>query len=261
MLTVSTQLTEQDDLAVFERMLSSVAWADEIIVFNMDRSDVEFERLCKKYKARVIKVKTPPVVEVIRNRQLTLANKEWVLVMDYDEVITQGLASEIKTITNQGRPQLSGYFITRRNYSLGYPLKHGGFGHDAVPRLFYKDHFVNWPPEIHSMPTISGSYGYCRDFMEHHKDASLSQMVDKTNRYSAVEAQQFLNGGLPLVTSVTLLRKSIMEFVRRYFFKAGFLDGRIGLLQALYQGYSVFLSYAKLYELQTNKTKIIWKKL
>jgi len=86
--------------------------------------------------------------------------------------------------------------------------------------------------------------------MEHHKDASLSQMVIKTNRYSKIEAQQFLDGGLALVTRFTLIRKIGMEFCRRYILKLGFLDGRIGLLQALYQSYSVFLTYAKLYELQ-----------
>jgi hypothetical protein len=44
-----------------------------------------------------------------------------------------------------------------------------------------------------------------------------------------------------------------MEFIRRYFLKRGYLDGRIGLFQSLYQGYSVFISYAKLYELQRSK--------
>lgn len=255
MLTVSTQLSREDDLVAFERMLSSVATADEIIVFNMERTDAEFERICNLYKTRIIKIKTPPVVEVIRNRQISESSHEWVLVMDYDEVITKELMAEIKNITKTTSPQISGYFITRRNYSLGYPVKHGGYGADAVPRLFYKNNFVNWPSEIHSMPSISGNYGYCQGVMEHHKDASLAQMVAKTNRYSAVEARQFSDGGLPTVTPVTLLRKSIMEFVRRYFFKVGFLDGRIGLLQAMYQGYSVFLSYAKLYELQIKKSK------
>ena len=86
--------------------------------------------------------------------------------------------------------------------------------------------------------------------MEHHKDASLVQMVAKTNRYSDIEARLFFEGGLAPVTPLTLLRKSTMEFIRRYFLKRGYLDGAIGLFQSLYQGYSVFISYAKLYSLQ-----------
>ena len=91
--------------------------------------------------------------------------------------------------------------------------------------------------------------------MEHHKDASLAQMVTKTNRYSAIEAEQFFHGGLPLVTPFTLFRKPTMEFIRRYLLKRGFLDGSIGLIQSLYQAYSVFISYAKLYELQHKKAE------
>jgi hypothetical protein len=91
--------------------------------------------------------------------------------------------------------------------------------------------------------------------MEHHKDASLSQMVTKTNRYSDIESQQFYDGGLPPVTALTLIRKTGMEVFRRYILKLGFLDGRIGVVQAIYQGFSVFISYAKLFEKQQSSQK------
>lgn len=254
MLSVSTQIAKEDDLTVFARMLDSVRWADELIIFNMQREGSEAKKLFTKYKARVINIKTPKVVEEIRARQIKESKSDWVLVMDYDEVITGDLAKEIKNVGNSNQ-KYGAYFITRRNYSLGYPLKHGGFGDDAVPRLFNKSDFVSWPTEIHGMPKIKSEFGYLTNPMEHHKDASLAQMVAKTNRYTDVEARQFFEGGTAPVTQLTLLRKTIMEFIRRYIIKAGFLDGKIGIIQALYQSYSIYLRYAKLYELQ-NKMKI-----
>jgi outer membrane receptor for ferric coprogen and ferric-rhodotorulic acid len=86
--------------------------------------------------------------------------------------------------------------------------------------------------------------------MQHHKDESLEQMVTKTNRYSDIEAQQFYDGSMAPVTGLTLMRKWWMETLRRGIFKKGLLDPKIGLIQSMYQGFSVYISYAKLYEKQ-----------
>lgn len=253
MLTVSTQIAQEDDLAIFDKLLQSLTFADEIIIFNMERRDKEALALFARYQARIIEIKTPSIVEYVRQDQVEASSNDWVLIMDYDEVIPKILADEIIKITASPNPSHSGFYISRRNFSLGYPLKHGGFGDDLVARLFYKKDFLSWSRDIHSLPQIKGKYGTLQNYMEHHKDASLAQMVSKTNRYSAIEAKQYYDGGLAPVTTITLFRKPIMEFIRRYFIKLGVLDGKIGLLQALYQSYSVFLSYAKLYELQIRK--------
>ncbi len=253
MLSVSTQIAKEDSLATFEEMLKSVSFADELIIFNMERTDSAVLNLFKKYKARVINVNTPKVVEFIRSRQVKEASGDWVLVMDYDEVIPEELQNEILAII-ENKASCSAYAIPRDNFSLGYKLSHGGWNRDYVVRLIQKSQFISWPTNIHSTPVVKGSTIKTVHAMEHHKDASLAQMVEKTNRYSDIEAELFFKGGLAQVTPVTLLRKSILEFIRRYFQKLGFLDGKIGLFQSLYQGYSVFITYSKLYELQrTNK--------
>lgn len=252
-LSVSTQLANGDDLASFKRMLTSVSFADEIIVFNMERIDEEALSLFREYKTRVINIKTPQIVEEIRSRQVLEAKHDWVLIMDFDEYIPPALAKEISTIIHQPSTINLAYSIRRRNYSLGFPLRYGGWGDDYVARFIHKSIFVSWPTNIHSTLEIRGEYQKLDNFMEHHKDASLTQMVEKTNRYSEVEAKLFFQGNLPPVTPFTLIRKSTMEFIRRYFIKLGFLDGTIGLIQSIYQAYSVFVSYAKLYELQQKR--------
>lgn len=265
MLSVSTQISQQDSLTTFELMLKSVSFADELIIFNLERTDSAALALFSLFSARVINVPTPPVVEVIRDRQIREAKGDWVLIMDYDEIIGSDLRGEISAIIGN-LASCSAYAIARDNYSLTYPLKHGGWERDYVVRLIRKADFVTWPANIHSAPIMKGATIKTTKAMEHHKDASLEQMVDKTNRYSEVEATQFNQGHLPPVTPLTLIRKWWMETFRRGFLKRGLLDGKIGLIQSLYQGYSVFISYAKLYELQhvhklptniKNKSKVI----
>ena len=249
MLSVSTQIALGDSLSVFTDMLKSVSFVDEILIFNMERTDKEALTLFEKYKARVINVKTPKIVEEIRERQIKEAKGDWVLVMDYDEIVPVELQGEILAII-ENLASCSAYAIGRDNYSLGYPMTHGGWERDYVMRLVRKADFISWPKNIHSAPIVKGSTIKTTKAMEHHKDEGLSQMVRKTNRYSDIEATQFYDGKMAPVTSLTLIRKWWMESFRRGFLKRGLQDGKIGLIQSLYQGYSVFISYAKLYEKQ-----------
>ena len=260
MLSVSTQIAPGDSLSTFEAMLKSVSFADELVIFNMERDDEARLSIFAKYKARVININTPKIVELIRERQVKEAKGDWVLIMDFDEVIPTALRDEITSIiTNYA--SCSAYAIGRNNYSLGFPLSHGGWDSDYVVRLIRKIDFVSWPTNIHSSPVCRGGLLSARHHMKHHKDESLSQMVTKTNRYSDIEATQFYAGHLPSVTAFTLLRKWWMESLRRGVFKRGLLDGSIGLIQSLYQGFSVFISYAKLYERQSSNNPELAKGL
>lgn len=254
MLTVSTQVTRGDSLSVFEAMLKSVAFADELIIFNMEREDGEAIKIFEKYKARVTNIQTPQIVESIRSDQVKAASGDWVLIMDYDEIVTGDLAGEIKAITDN-LASCSAYAIGRDNFSLGYPLKHGGWERDYVVRLIRKKDFVSWGTNIHSQPVVKGSIIKTSFAMEHHKDANIELMISKTNRYSDIEAQQFKDGGMAPVTGLTLIRKWWMETLRRGIIKQGLLDPKIGLIQSMYQGFSVFISYAKLYEKQRVRVK------
>lgn len=254
MLSVSTQIAQGESLLSFSHMLESVSFADEIIIFNMERKDIDALALFEKFNARVIDVQTPKIVESIRSRQVKEAKGDWVLIMDYDEIIPEALKNEILAITGN-LASCPAYSIPRDNYSLGYKLGHGGWQRDYVVRLISHKRFVDWPTNIHSTPKVSGSTIRTNNAMEHHKDESLSQMVTKTNRYSEIESTQYFAGHLSPVTAFTLIRKWWMESLRRGIFKGGLLDNKIGLIQSLYQGYSVFISYAKLYEKQ-QKSKI-----
>lgn len=251
MLTVSTHLSLSDDFATFKRMLSSASFADNILIFAYKGvPQTHLSELKRNPKVKIISIEPVPLVEHIRTRQIQEAKGDWVLILDFDEIVSPQLAQEIRKIVSQDSHCPSTYYLRRRNFSLGYPLNHGGWGDDSILRLFYSKDFLDWPHSIHSTPTYCGETGRLFGVLEHHKDATLSYMVRKTNLYSDAEAKLFLDGGMAPVTRLTLVRKPIMEFLRRYYFKLGFLDGAIGLIQALYQSYSVFLTYAKLYELQ-----------
>jgi len=250
-LSVTVSVAKEDNLAQFEIMLQSVTFAKEVVIHALYPPDTKLKKLCAQYRAKLIIANSAPtVVEAIRTKQIRETKGNWVLVMDSDEVVTKSLRQEIIGITNSVS-HAAAFALPRRNYSLGYPLKHGGWGEDYVVRLFYKRDFLHWPAEIHSVPQFKGKLGKLTNYLNHHKDSSIEFIVDKTNRYSEKEAQQFLEGNLAPVNSFTLLRKLVMEVTRRGLLQLGILDGGIGLFHSIYQGFSVFISYAKLYQKQS----------
>lgn len=253
MLSASTTIAKGDNLTTLNNLLESIRFVDEIRIYVMDiKDDKQLSGIAEKFNATLVDTPRPPVVEHIRDQQINDTKNPWVLIVDFDETIPTNLQKEILAITNDPN-SLSAYSIPRLNYSLRCRLTRGGWGTDHVVRLIRKSGFITWPHEIHSTPKIKGKIGKTNNYMEHHKDESLESMIDKTNRYSFVEAMQYYKGGLAEVTAFTLLRKTIMEIIRRGIIKGGILDGPIGLIQSIYQGYSVFISYAKLYEKQLTK--------
>lgn len=255
MLTLASTIHQQDNLKTFQAMLRSVkGLTTETNIYAMDmKNSKELKIIAAKYEANIIHVKRPPVVEAIRNRQVKNSKNPWVLILDFDEQLTPALKKEIKNTLESTFEEVGSYILRRQNYSLGSRLKCGGWGDDYQVRLIRKSAFRNWPNVIHVVPEISGKQVTLKSPLLHKKDESLESMVKKTNRYSDSEAKLFFDGNLPKVKSTTLLRKMHMEIIRRGFFKKGLLDGSIGLIQSIYQGFSVFITYAKLYEKQTNK--------
>lgn len=252
-ISAVTQISVENDLDLFEKSIKSVLFADEIIVYTMFEPNNRLKDIIKKYNlitkpVDLDKLKNK-IVEEIRHKQVTDNNGDWVLILDYDEVITKDLRSEIENITHSD-DHYSAYAILRKNYSLGQHLKRGGWGDDYVVRLIFKQDFILWPTNIHSTPQIKGDISQTTHPMLHYKDPTLEFIVDKTNRYSDTEASQYYDGNLAPVDSFTLIRKTLMEILRRGVFKLGFMDGPVGIIQSIYQGFSVFISYAKLYEKQ-----------
>jgi len=74
--------------------------------------------------------------------------------------------------------------------------------------------------------------------------------VDKTNNWSVVEAGLMYEANHPAMNVRRFVRPMMTTFWSRYVMKKGFLDGTHGLIDAIYQSYSVAISYAKLWEMQ-----------
>jgi glycosyltransferase involved in cell wall biosynthesis len=223
-------------------------WVFEIIVVDTGSIDETCE-IAKKYGARVIKY-TKGSFSDWRNKVAREAKGDGFLYIDADERVTPLLRKEIESRIIDQESSISAYAIPRKNILLGRKMKYGGWWPDYVVRLIKKEAFDKWEGELHEQPKIKGSVGKLENPLIHVTHRSLTEMVDKTNEWSEIEARLLYESNHPQIVWWRFFSVALREFWYRAIKKKGFLDGTVGIIEIVYQIYSRMITYAKLWELQ-----------
>ncbi len=230
---------------------STNSLADEVIVLDGGSTDGTLD-VAKKHKACVVKQKGKGY-SAWRNQGLKEAKGKWVFYLDTDERVTPELQKEIKELVSNGAVKQSNcgaYAIPRKNIILGREMRHGGWWPDYVKRLFKKDALEGWRGKLHEEPVFKGELRHLKNPMLHLKHDNLSEMIEKTNKWSVIEARLLFKSGHPKMSWWRFIRIMAGELWYRLGVKAGFLDGTAGIIYAIYQMWSKFVTYGKLWEMQ-----------
>lgn len=225
--------------------LESVAFADERIVVDNGSTDktIDFAR------GHGAKVCTAKELDFSGLRELGLkeAAGPWVLYIDADEEVGEKLQKEILDVIR--RDSVIGYSIRRDTYFLGqhWPYQ------DTVERLFLKSSLKGWHGTLHETPLYVGTIGTLAHPLIHRTHRTLEEMVAKTNDWSRLEAKLRLDAHHPPVVWWRLLRVMVTGFNRSFFTQGGWQAGTVGWIESIYQGFSMFVTYAKLWEMQQRK--------
>ena len=149
---------------------------------------------------------------------------------------------------------VDGYYVPRRNFFLGRWIKHGGWYPDYTLRLFRKEkgHFP--VREVHESAVVTGATGYLRNPLEHYTYQSVSDFLQRMDRYSTLSAQEYFYRG-KRARLVQIVFEPIFTFIRMYIIQRGFLDGYIGFLLSVLYSYYTLTKYAKLNELANEDTR------
>lgn len=187
-------------------------------------------------------------VESHREFGIEKAKTPWVFLLDADERITPKLAKEIISRDPQNDDSITYYEVPRKEIVFGrYWLKHGGWWPNFQTRLFKKDALVSWPKAIHSTPVFKGKKGMLTNYLLHYSQKDFEAVVDKTINFQLKEADLFYQSGVKTNT-LNFFRKFLGELLKRLIKNAGFLDGRIGVIESIYQAFSKTITYLYLYE-------------
>jgi len=230
------------------RCLDSVSWADEIIVLDSGSTDNTVE-ISQRYTDKVF-VTDWPGFGVQKQRALDHAQGDWVLSIDADEVVSPELKVEIQAAMLNS--SFNGYEIPRLSSYCGKQMRHGGWYPDYVLRLFKRETGCFTDNVVHERILVQGDVGQLTVPLLHDAFINLEEVLHKVNSYSSLGANMLYEKKVSSSLGKAIF-KALWTFIRTYVLKAGFLDGRQGLMLAISNAEGTYYKYIKLLELQSRQ--------
>jgi glycosyltransferase involved in cell wall biosynthesis len=249
-MKISIAILAHNEAANIRRTLESVAWADELVLVDSGSTD-ETVAIAREFGATVF-VEPWKGYGGQMNSAIDKCAGPWVFSLDADEVLTLELQAEIQSLL-AGNPSFEAYWVPRRNQIFGRWMRHGGQYPDYKLRLF-RQGTARLPEdtEPHATPKWAGAKGKLQNDLLHYQYPTVALYVEHMNRYSSASVPLVLRKGRScrgLFEFVSMaFFNPVLTFVKNYIFRAGFLDGREGLLFHLYHSSYISWKYAKAWE-------------
>ena len=260
----------KNEEANLKRCLRSVQWIDEMFLVDSQSTDKTFE-IAQKFGARIVQFNYKGGWPKKKNWALENLpfSHEWVLILDADEYLPPEAEEEIREIVDNADEKHSGYWINRRYYFLGKPLKHAYFPNWNLRLFKHKKgryekitdlNTDSGDNEVHEHVVVKGTTGRLQCLMDHHAFPTIDSFVEKHNRYSnweaVVESSSTDDDSALQHDSVKgkrrfrrMFRKlpfrPTLRFLYVYFWQKGILDGWRGYVFSKLHAQYEFLSQAK----------------
>ena len=222
--------------------VSSVLWADEVVVVDSFSSDRTVE-IARDLGARVVQVPFEGFGR-LRTSAIASTSHEWVFSLDSDERCTEAARDEMLRIV-AAADAADAYYVPRRNVFMGRWIRHCGFYPDyRQPQLFRRNAMTFDEAMVHEGYTVHGRTAYMQNFIWQFPYRDLSQLIGKMERYSSLGARKLADRGRS-ATMMTAFVHGLVAFFRIYLFKLGFLDGWPGFVISFANFEGTFYRYAK----------------
>lgn len=232
--------------------LRSLPKGSEVVVLDSgstDRTEQIARELGAKFHSRAFTNHAEQ-----KNAALALATRLWVLAIDADEVLTKELADEIARLAKEQGSSHQAYAIKRKLIFMNKRLNYGKS--TDWPVRFFKRNSGRYHSEIHERFVLdSGTTGKLSEQMDHFSYDSIEDYFERFNWYTTLVAANHVKAGKEKVNMFSHLLRPWFEFINRYFFRGGFLDGYPGYTYALLSSFYTFVKYAKFRELTRPELK------
>lgn len=268
---VSVLILTRDEAADLPGCLDSVAWCDDVHVFDSlstDRTqELARERGAKVYERRFDDYATH------RNAALATVpfRHRWVFVLDADERATPELAEEVQRVVRTAEADgVAGYSVRRRDFLFGTWLRHAQISPFYI-RLVRPER-ARYTRAVNEVLEVNGAVGRLDAPLDHFPfSKGIAHWIAKHNRYSTMEAEVIVQqSGLQRPSVRTALRsrdfherrlhqkalfyrlpgRPLVKWLYMVLWRRAVLDGRAGLTYATLQAIYEYLIVVKTRELR-----------
>ena len=245
MQKISAYILTYNEAEKIEAAVSSVLWADEVVVidsFSVDRT----AEIATSLGARVVQVPFNGFGE-LRNRAIETCKYDWLFSLDADERCTEAVRDEILGLM-AGSPAHDVYRVPRRSYMMGRWIRGSGwYPNFRQPQLFRKGSMRYTLEPVHEGYEVLSAkpVGTLQNAVWQFPFRNLEEVVKKMNRYSSLGVPKLAH---KRVSMASALSHGLWSFLKHYIFKLGFIDGWAGFVIAFGNFEGTFYRYAKRYE-------------
>jgi len=250
MSKISAVIIAKNEETMIEDAIRSLKFADNIIVIDNKSTDKTAE-IAQKLGAKVYSSEINDFAK-LRDFAKTKVKTTYILYIDADERVSTDLATEIKKVVKQNSEDIACYRLSRQNYYLGnnpWPYI------EKLERMFRTNKLKKWSGKLHETAIYEGKPQDLDSLIFHYTHRNLTQMIEKTNIWSDIEAKNRYDSNHPPMVWWRFPRVMVSEFSNSYFSQGGWRAGTVGLIESIYQAFSIFITYSKLWELQQKNEK------
>jgi glycosyltransferase involved in cell wall biosynthesis len=254
-------LNEEQDLP---GCLDSVAWSDDIYVFDSNSTD----RTAEIARARGATVATRTFDTYARQRNAAMQlpfRHAWVFVLDADERATPELSLEVPRAAAEAPADVNAFRIRRRDFLWGTWLKHAQLTPYYVRLLRVGK--VHYTRDINEFVEVEGDTGQLSAPLDHLAfSKGLEHWVAKHNQYSTAEAELLVTGDAVRNASFKdalfasdfhdrraaqkalfyrMPARPLLKWIYMMFVRGAVLDGPAGVMYATLQSFYEYLIEVK----------------
>ena len=245
---ISALIITYNEMGYIEQCLDSISFADEIIVVDSYSTDGTYEYLCSRPDVKVIQ---HPFENFTRQKSFALsrATHDWILFLDADEVVPEGLQREIVETVSAGTEHAAFWFYRQFMYEK-QPLRFSGWQTDKNYRLFRKSKARFSDRKIvHETLEVNGTSGILNEKLTHYCFKNYEDYRSKMLHYGRLKAQEDFYKENPF-NYLLMVAKPLWKFANHYLLRLGILDGKKGIVICYLNALGVLERYRELKKLE-----------
>jgi len=256
--TLSVAMIARNEEANLPRTLDSIRWVDEIVIVDSGSTDRTPE-IARSYGAKHTFNRDFRGFGPQKDLAIDACTSDWIYLLDADEIVTPELAKEIQQVLED--PQYQAYWQPRVNLFMDRWIRHGGFYPDRKLRLFKRGVAHMAGAEPHGTPYYPGSKGTLKNDLLHYAYPNFRLYLRHMNGYSSDGASILMKKGKTSSSVLAFMANAVLNpaltFIKNYFFRLGFLDGREGFILHLNHSVYIHWKYVKAWEAQKRGTTYV----
>lgn len=245
LLKISATILTKNSAALLGDVLRALDWCSEVVVLDTGSVDGTLSIAAQFANVRLHQLKGEfPGFGLAHQRAVALAQHDWILSIDSDEVVSPSLRDEIAALELNPRAV---YTIPFQNFFNGRWITTCGWAPDRHERLFNRTVTNFCASEVHErVRTKDLAVMQLREPIRHYSYRSLGDFLRKMTAYSRLFAAQ--NQGRKRSSPGKAVARSVWAFLKSYVLERGVMQGADGLVISAYKAQTVFWKYMMLHE-------------